>query len=308
MILLFLGDWRSSLIVVLTIPFSILTAIVLLWASGQTINIMTLGGLALAIGVLVDEGTVVLENIHTHLEHGAPRARAILDASREVVVPRLLAMLAIFAVFVPSFFMTGVARASLQTLNEIQKEAGDGNVSSSLEYVGMQGASYPINTVFLWTGGPQDAIFQIAVNPDAKIDIAKFEEKLRQRLPQQFPGCQFSFQAGDLVSQIMNFGSPTPVEIAVSGTDFDQVRSYAAKLRASSIMFPPSRDVQYEEALDYPSFNVNINRELAGQLGLTAKQVGNSLLTATSSSRFVSPNYWADPRTGVGCQIQVQIP
>jgi multidrug efflux pump subunit AcrB len=427
MILLFLGDWRSSLIVVLTIPFSILTAIVLLWAAGQTINIMTLGGLALAIGVLVDEGTVVLENIHTHLEQGSPRARAILDASREVVVPRLLAMLAIFAVFVPSFFMTGVARALflplalavgfamfasyllsgsmvpilsnwvlpkkwerhedenhpgriermrwwlrerlnrllprkglviavyviaaglilglagprlgrelfpsspnglfrlsfhapagtrvseteqllLQTLNEIQREAGDGNVSSSLGYVGLQGASYPINTVFLWTGGPQDAVFQIALNPDAKIDIARFEEKLRQRLPQQFPGCQFSFQAGDLVSQIMNFGAPTPVEIAVTGTDFGQLRTYAANLNSQLNNVSGLRDVQYEEALDYPSINVNINRELAGQLGLTAKQVGNSLLTATSSSRFVSPNYWADPNTGVGYQIQVEIP
>jgi multidrug efflux pump subunit AcrB len=426
-ILLFLRDWRSSLIVVLTIPFSILTAIVLLWVSGQTINIMTLGGLALAIGVLVDEGTVVVENIHTHLESRAARARAIVDASREVVVPRLLAMLAIFAVFVPSFFMTGVARALfiplslavgfamfasyllsgsmvpilsnwvlpkrwekhedeerpgkmeqarrwlrdwlhrvqlrkgfvlalygivalviigfaapqlgrelfpsssnglfrlsfhapsgtrvaeteqllLQTLNEIQKEAGDGNVSSSLGYVGLQGASYPINTVFLWTGGPQDAVFQIALNPGAKIDIPKFEEKLRQRLPEQFPGCQFSFQAGDLVSQIMNLGSPTPVEVAVSGTDFDQVRSYAAKLKSQLNAISALRDVQYEEALDYPSINININRELAGQLGVTAKQVGNSLLTATSSSRFVSPNYWADSKTGVGYQVQVEIP
>lgn len=427
MIVLFLRDWRSSLIVVLTIPFSILAAMVLLWVSGQTINIMTLGGLALAIGVLVDEGTVVLENIHTHLESGAPRARAILDASREVVVPRLLAMLAIFAVFVPSFFMTGVARALfiplslavgfamfasyllsgsmvpilsnwvlperwvkhedeqhpgkmerarrwlrdwllweqprkgfvlalygivallilglaapklgrelfpgspnglfrlsfhappgtrvaeteqllLQTLNEIEREAGDGNVSSSLGYVGLQGASYPINTVFLWTGGPQDAVFQIALNPGAKIDIPKFEEKLRQRLPGQFPGCQFSFQAGDLVSQIMNFGSPTPVEVAVSGTDFDQLRDYAAKLKSQLNGISALRDVQYEEALDYPSININIDRELAGQLGVTAKQVGNTLLTATSSSRFVSPNYWADSKTGVGYQVQVEIP
>jgi multidrug efflux pump subunit AcrB len=427
MILLFLGYWRSSLIVVLTIPFSILTAIVLLWASRQTINIMTLGGLALAIGVLVDEGTVVLENIHTHLEQGAPKSRAILDASREVVVPRLLAMLAILAVFVPSFFMTGVARALfiplslavgfamfasyllsgsmvpilsnwvlptkwekhenehhpgriermrrwlrerlnrllpykgivvvaytvaallilglaglqlgrelfpsssnnlfrlsfhapagtrvaeteqllLQTLNEIEKEAGNGNVSGSLGYLGLQGASYPINTVFLWTGGPQDAVFQIALNPNAKIDIAAFEERLRQKLSQQLPGCQFSFQGGDLVSQIMNFGSPTPVEIAVSGTDFDQIRVYAAHLKGELSGISSLRDVQYEEALDYPSINVNINRELAGQLGLTAKQVGNSLLTATSSSRFVSPNYWADPKTGVGYQVQVEIP
>jgi multidrug efflux pump subunit AcrB len=427
MVLLFLGDWRSALIVVLTIPFSLLTSLVLLWASGQTINIMTLGGLALAIGVLVDEGTVVLENIYTHLEQGAVRGRAVLDASREVVIPRFLAMLAIFAVFVPSFFMTGVARALfiplslavgfsmfasyilsgsmvpilanwflpakwekhedkehpgrierarqwlrdrlhrimprkglvltgyvivallilglagpqlgrelfpsspnglfqlsfhapagtrvaeteqllLQTLGEIQREAGDGNVASTLGYVGLQAASYPINTVFLWTGGPQDAVFQIALNPRAKIDVAKLEERLRQKLPQQFPGSQFSFQAGDLVSQIMNFGSPTPVEIAVTGTDFDRLRVYAARLKNELDGIHALRDVQYEEALDYPSINVKIDRELAGQLGLSVRQVGGSLLAATSSSRFLIPNYWADPKTGIGYQVQVEIP
>jgi multidrug efflux pump subunit AcrB len=196
----------------------------------------------------------------------------------------------------------------LKTLDGIQKEAGDGNVSSTLGYLGLQGSSYPINTVFLWTGGPQDAVFQVALNPASKINVAKFEEKLRQRLPTDCPGCQFSFQAGDLVSQIMNFGSPTPMEVAVSGTDFDQLRGYAARLKNQLGGTHALRDIEYEEALDYPAISVDINRELAGQLGLTAQQVGNSLLTATSSSRFVTPNYWADPKTGVGYQIQVEIP
>src|SRR5689334_6649185 len=111
MVLVFLRDWRSSLIVMLTIPFALLTAVVALWSMGQTINIMTLGGLALAVGILVDEGTVAIENIHTHLTRGTPIARGILDASGEVVVPRMLAMLAVVAVFVPSFFMTGVSRS-----------------------------------------------------------------------------------------------------------------------------------------------------------------------------------------------------
>src|SRR5215510_6898417 len=105
MVLLFLRDWRSSLIVILTTPFALLTAVVALWATGQTINIMTLGGLALAVGILVDEGTVAIENIHTHLGRGTPVARGVLDASREVITPRLLAMLSVVAVFVPSFFM-----------------------------------------------------------------------------------------------------------------------------------------------------------------------------------------------------------
>jgi multidrug efflux pump subunit AcrB len=111
MVLLFLRDWRSSVIVVVTIPFALLTAVVALWAVGQTINIMTLGGLALAVGILVDEATVAIENIHTHLARGTPVARAVLDASGEVVLPRALAMLSVVAVFVPSFFMTGVSRS-----------------------------------------------------------------------------------------------------------------------------------------------------------------------------------------------------
>src|SRR6185436_16976833 len=110
-VLIFLRDWRSSAIVVITIPFALLMAVVALWGAGQTLNIMTLGGLALAVGILVDEATVAIENIHTHLSRGTPLARAVLDASAEVVVPRMLAMLSVVAVFVPSFFMAGVSRS-----------------------------------------------------------------------------------------------------------------------------------------------------------------------------------------------------
>src|SRR6185369_7809200 len=111
MVLVFLGDWRSAGIVVVTIPFALLAAVIALWGVGQTINVMTLGGLALAVGILVDEATVAIENIHTHLARGEPVARGVLDASGEVVVPRFLAMMAVVAVFVPSFFMTGVSRS-----------------------------------------------------------------------------------------------------------------------------------------------------------------------------------------------------
>jgi multidrug efflux pump subunit AcrB len=427
MVLLFLGDWRSASIVVITIPFAIITAVVLLWASGQTINIMTLGGLALAIGVLVDEGTVVIENIHAHLERGQYRAVAVLNASREVLTPRLLAMLSILAVFVPSFFMTGVVKAlfiplslavgfamaasyvlsgtlvpvlsnwllpeqwnhkesaskrgllsrlrdsldwalswlmpkrgflfagylvisvllicvvglhlgrelfppsgsnqfqlrfnapigtrvpvtedlARQVLNTIQKEAGAGNVESTLGYVGLQASSYPINTVYLWTSGPQEAIFRVALNPDAKIKLADFEEHLRKVLTERFPESTFSFEAGDIVSQIMNLGAPSPVEIAIQGSDLKQVRAYASRVHDAMSFIGSLRDLRYEEPLEYPSINVDINRELAGQMGVTVQQVGNAVLTATSSSRFVTPNYWADPNTGVGYQVQVEIP
>jgi len=425
MVLLFLADWRSSLIVVATIPFALLTAVVVLWALGQTINIMTLGGLALAVGILVDEGTVVIENIHTHLSKGKNRARAVMDASREVAVPRLLAMLCVLAVFVPSFFMEGVARALfvplalavgfamaasyflssslvpvlstwiirahsrsesigrfsferfrercmrvletllprrgvvvagylvasalvmtvlgprlgrglfpaasadqfllrfraptgtrvveterlvLGVLDQIQRVVGPENVEITLGYVGTQGASYPINTVFLWTSGPQDAVMRLAFRPEAHIDVQRLEEELRKRLPALFPGSQFSFEAGDIVSQIMNFGSPTPVEVVIRGPNLNDDRQFAQRIRSELAQVSSLRDLQYEQPLDYPSLDVNVNRTLAGQLGVTVEQVGRSVVAATSSSRFVTPSYWRDPNSGVGYQVQVEIP
>ena len=425
MVLLFLRDLRSSAIVVTTIPFALLTAVVALWGAGQTINTMTLGGLALAVGILVDEATVAIENIHSHLTQGVPHAKAVLDASREVVIPRLLAMLCVLSVFVPSFFMTGIARSlfvplslsvgfamaasyflssslvpvmstwilrepvhpegegesrmaewrdrlgrvlgklmghrktilavylgitfavilllgplmgreifprinagqfllrfrapigtrvdatelmTLRVLNEIHKEAGPDNVAVTLGYVGTQPPAYPINTIFLWTSGPQEALLRVALKPDAPISITNLEQQLRDKLPALFPGSEFSFEAGDIVSQTMNFGAPTPVEVAVNGPNLQDDRAYAEKLRAELDKITALRDLQFEQPLDYPSIEVNVNRELAGQLGVSVEQVGRSLVEATSSSRFVTPNYWADPRSGIGYQVQIQLP
>jgi multidrug efflux pump subunit AcrB len=428
MVLLFLRDWRSSLIVVLTIPFALLTAVVALWGAGQTINIMTLGGLALAVGILVDEGTVAIENIHTHLARGAPTARGVLDASGEVVVPRLLAMLSVVAVFVPSFFMTGVSQslfvplslavgfsmiasfllssslvpvlsvwllrkrgqaagggtqaedwvdrlrdrltralqrlASLrgllvgvyaivtfaivavvglqlgreifpaggahqfqlrfqapagtkfesterlagEVLNQIHDAAGPGNVDITLGYVGLQPSSYPINTIFLWTGGSHEGVLQVALEPDAPIQLGEFQEALRHRFAKHFPDVQFSFEPGDIVGRIMNFGAPTPVQVAIMGPDFAATRAFANTVRDALAQIPTLRDLHIEQALDYPGVNVSIDRQLAGQLGVTVSQVGQSFAAATSSSRFVAPNYWADPATGIAFQVQVQVP
>ena len=200
------------------------------------------------------------------------------------------------------------ARLVTSVLDEIQATAGPGNVDISLGYVGTQGASYPINTVFLWTSGPHEAVMNVALRPAAGIDVAAFEEKLRQILPPKFPGCSFSFEPGDIVSQIMNFGAPTPVELAVTGPDFPTTRSFTEKLRDEMSKVSALRDLRIEQPLNYPSVDVRVNRELAGQLGVTAEQVGRSLSEATASSRFTTPNYWADPKTGVGYQVQVQYP
>ena len=361
MVLVFLRDWRSATIVVVTIPFALLAAVVALLGAGQTINIMTLGGLALAVGILVDEATVSIENIHTHLAGGAAVARGVLAASGEVVVPRLLAMLAVVAVFVPSFFMTGVSRSlfvplslavgfamiasfllssslvpvlsvwilakhritesgdnwivrlrerltrtlrrlapargllvgvyaivtvaitalvglslgreifpaggvnqfqlrfrapagtkfestevlARDVLDEISRAAGPNNLDVTLGYVGVQPSSYPINTIFLWTGGSHEGVLQIALRPGVKLRLDAFEEDLRRRFRDRFPNAAFSFEPGDIVSRIMNFGAPTPVEIAVIGPDFAASRAFAAKVRDELARIPALRDLQY---------------------------------------------------------------
>jgi len=385
-----------------------------------------LGGLALAIGVLVDEGTVLLENIHVHLTAGEPKARAVLEASREVAIPRLLAMLCVLAVFLPSFFMIGPARSlfvplslavgfsmgasyllssslvpvlsnwllkaekvhgtssaegqfdrfrkrfyswldrlmalpaillstyamvaiaivlfigpglpreifpssaanqfrlrfdapdgtrvpvtedmARRILEVISREAGTGNIDLTLSYVGTQGSSYPINAVFLWTSGPHEAVMNVALRPDASISVHNLEEKLRARLPQEFPGSHFSFDPGDLISQILNFGTPSVVEVAVTGPQYNDVLGYAGLVQQELSKIGELRDVGYEEPLHYPSININVNRVLAGQLGVTADQVGQAVVSATASSRFVAPDFWRDPNSGVSYQVQVQVP
>jgi multidrug efflux pump subunit AcrB len=429
-VLLFLGDWRGSLIVVTTIPFALLTSVVALWLCGQTINIMTLGGLALAIGILVDEGVVLIENIDLTLqqEPSLPVARGVSNATQKTILPRFLALLSIVAVFVPSFLMSGVAQSLFvplslavafamtasfllsssfqpvmflwthrkidrarkaliagrwdfdkvrerwgrflermaalrwivigayaliavliigllgprlgrelfptigatqfrlrfdapvgtraeeteilvdRVLDQIRQTAGPRNVDITLGYVGTQGASYPINTVFLWTSGPHEAVINVALKPSASLDVAELEEKLRRTLPPQFPGSTFSFEPGDLVNQIMNFGAPTPVEVAVIGPSLPASRAYTDRLRTEMGKIETLRDLKYELPLDYPSVDVKVDRELAGQMGVTTNQVARSLSEATYSSRFTTPNYWADPNTGIAYQVQVQYP
>jgi multidrug efflux pump subunit AcrB len=199
-------------------------------------------------------------------------------------------------------------RLTLEVLRAIHEAAGAGNVGVTLSYVGAPPPNYPINTIYLWTSGQHEAVLRVALNADSHIRVDEFEERLRKVLPGNFPGCQFSFEAGDIVTQIMNFGAPTPVEINVSGPDLGADRAFAAKLRAEVSNIRALRDLQYDEPLDYPSIDIDVDRERAGQLGITTAAVGRSFLAATSSSRFVTPNYWADPRSGVGYQVQVQVP
>ena len=450
MILLFLRDWRSALIVLLNIPLALMAAVVALWLTGQTINVMTLGGLALAIGILVDEATVEIENIHTQMGQAPSIARAVRLGNAQTALPRLLAMVCILAVFISSFFMEGAPRAMfvplslavgfsmvasyvlsntlvpvlsvwllqhrgqraegrgqgwlsskrllrfrllvtaycrlltaysferfrggyermlagvvrfrwavvaaylaacagiiwglgfrlgteifptidtgqfrlrirapdgthigrteqivLKALEVIRDTAGADNVQMTLGYLGTIPSTYPINAVFQWMRGPEDAVMWVALKRDGGIRIEQFKEELRGKLARTLPDVQFSFEPADIINEVMSFGSPTPVEVAASGPDFAVTRPYAAALMDQMGRLAGLRDLHVVQSLDYPTIQVDVDRKKAGTVYVSPVDVSNSLAEATSSSRFTVPNYWADPKTGIGYQVQVEIP
>jgi multidrug efflux pump subunit AcrB len=195
-----------------------------------------------------------------------------------------------------------------RVLASIHDVAGDKNLDLSLGYVGTQGSSYPINAVFLWTSGPQQAIINVGLRQDSALKLADLEEQLRSKLPQQFPGVHFSFDPGDLISQILSFGSSSVAEVTVAGPQYADVASYAERVRQKLAAVPELRDLEYEEPLHYPTVDIHVNRAMAGQLGTTADAVGSAVVSATASSRFVAPSYWRDPKSGVSYQVQVQVP
>jgi multidrug efflux pump subunit AcrB len=425
MVLVFLRDWRSALVVVLNIPLALMASILALWVTGQTINLMTLGGLALAIGILVDEATVEIENIHAQLKRGLSTPQAVLEGGSRTAIPRLLAMLCILAVFVSSFFMQGAARAlfvplslavgfamiasyilsstfvpvmcvwllkhepakdvarttpfdrlrgryeqlvtrsiklrgvlvaayivvaaavilllgsrigrdvfptvdagqfrlrmraadgthiarteqlAKEALKQVEAELGAGAVELTLGYVGMIHSNFPVNAVYQWSRGPEEAILYVDLSDDLDIPDAELKERLRRRLAKKMPEIRFSFEPSDIVNEVMSFGSPTPVDIAVSGPNFADNRAYAGKVRTELEKIAFLRDLQVGQSLDYPTIEVTVDREKAGLAGLMPVDVSRALVTATSSSRFVVPNYWADPKSGIAYQVQVEIP
>jgi multidrug efflux pump subunit AcrB len=197
---------------------------------------------------------------------------------------------------------------TLKLLDVIQQVAGSNNVGITLAFVGTVPSSYPINNIYLWTSGPQEAVLRVALRQHSGLRISDLKEKLRNAIASAMPNISVSFEAGDIVSQIMNFGAPTPIEIAISGPNFEADKQFAAKVMNELKNNPSLRDIQYSQPQDYPTIDVIVDRQRSGQLGVTVNQVGRSLLAATSSSRFLVPNYWADSKTGVGYQVQVEIP
>ena len=445
MVLLFLRDWRSVIVVVLNIPLALVAALVALWLCGQSINLMTLGGLALAVGILVDEATVEVENIHTQMAKHESVALAVRLGNMETAVPRLLAMLCILAVFIPSFAMQGTARAlfaplalavgfsmiasymlsstflpvlcvwllknkevghkpahgsatgpfgrvvhttvaarwllaplylvgaggvlffatwqlgteifpqidagqfqfrlkaptgtrieqteaitqeALRFIDQEVRDAG-GEVNISLGYVGAVPSSYPINTVYLWMGGPEESVIRVALKP-GKVRIEDLKARLREKLPAHLrqwtaqrwreagvppdvadvrvAELRLSFEPADIVNEVMSFGSPSPIEVAVSGPKMPDNKAHAEKLYAELAKVPSVVDLRYGQALDYPTVEVAVDREKIAPTGATASDAARAITPYTSSSRFTVPNYWRDPASGIGYQVQVEVP
>jgi CzcA family heavy metal efflux pump len=434
MILLFLGSWRSTLIIAISIPLSILTSVITLSFLGETINIMTLGGLALAVGILVDDATVEIENTNRNLEQGKPIKQAILDGAQQVAVPALVSTLAICIVFMPMFFLAGVPRYLFVPLAEavvfamlasyflsrtlvptlamyLLQPPQHGGVRSRNPLVRFQQAfergferlrlAYQrlLTTlvqrralfipVFLlsclaafllvpWLGQDffpstdsgqillhvraktgtrieetarlvdlvEDAIRQ-TIPPDELDNIldniglpystinymyntsgtlgagdadilvslkethrptADYVRELRQRLPAAFPDVTFSFLPADMVTQILNFGLPAPVDIQIEGADLDGNRQVANQILTDLRQVPGLTDLRIQQPFDYPTFEVAVDRTKASQGGFTMRDVASSVLVSLSGSFQTSPTFFLDWQNGVNYNLVTQTP
>jgi multidrug efflux pump subunit AcrB len=194
-------------------------------------------------------------------------------------------------------------RMVLRALDAIRREAGPDNVTITSDFVGVVPSSYPVNLIHLFTSGPQEAVVQVALKPTTPRG-----EELRERIRKALPEMQVSFEAADIVSQVMSFGSPTPIEVVVQGVSLADDYAHAKKVHAELGKLGFLRDLQYAQEASFPTLDIAVDRERAGQFGLTMSDVVRSVVPATSSSRFTDPNYWRDPNSGNAFQIQVQIP
>jgi multidrug efflux pump subunit AcrB len=443
MIFLFLGSWRSTLIIAVSIPLSIMGAIVGLYALGETLNIMTLGGLALAVGILVDDATVTIENINWHLEQGKGVEQAIMDGAAQIVTPAFVSLLCICIVFVPMFFLEGVSRflfvpmaiavmlamvwsfflsrtlvptmalyllkphaphTDMHGLNSTQPRtrnpimafqrgfearfeavrAGyknllqvalqhrgkvsvgfaavvlgsfgllpflgsnffpdvDGgqiliharvpvgtrveetaarfakiqahirqvipahDITTMVDNIGLP-PSY-INLIYNNTGvvGSQDGDIQIALNPH-HAPTADYVKTLREQLPAAFPDTVFSFPPADIVSQILNFGAPAPIDIQIRGNDLAANFDYANVLLKEIRRIPGVADARIQQSARSPVFEVNLDRTQAQNMGITARDVTNNMVVNLAGSSQVAPTFWLNPANGVSYPVVIQTP
>ncbi len=435
MILLFLGNWRTTLIIAVSIPLSILVSIITLSALGETFNIMTLGGLALAVGILVDDATVEIENIERNLGMQKELKTAILDGAQQIAVPAFVSTLAICIVFVPMFFLTGVARYLFVPLAEavvfamlasyllsrtiiptlvmyllrghefdthkppttflgrFQKgferkfeqlrESYRGAIEGAMEhrrlfvtvFLGFCVASaglvfflgrdfFPqvdagqmrlhvrarpglrieetarlvdqieqelrreipqkdlgivldniglpysgINTSYSNSGtiGTSDAEILVNLTEDHH-PTETYVHKLRENLPRQFPGVEFFFQPADIVSQILNFGLPAPIDVQLIGNNYTQNYALAQQIAGQLRHVPGAVDVHVQQLMNNPALSLTVDRTRAQQVGLTQRDVASNLLVSLSGSFQTSPTFWLNPKNGVSYVVAVMTP
>ena len=455
MVLLFLGDLRSSLIVIITIPISILIGLLFLSLAGQTINIMTLSGLALAVGVLVDEATVTIENVFQHLEMGKDKRQAIYDACIEISFPKLLILLCVLAVFAPSFMMKGVPKVMFLPLSlaigftmiasyclsqtmvpvlanwilndkiierfrkpgahaepgepsgeeevkEVLAHPGEevhdhdkgffhhlknrfmhiiyvmmphkkrnsmayllgmlllaglgfvfigkdllpqnnngqfqirldapegtrlerteekvqqalaiidstvkGHVKVSSAFVGPVSTDYATSNLYVWNTGTHEAVIQVEVDEDYKLNSDDFKEALRKNMHYLMPDVLISFEPIDLTEKVMSLGASNPIEVRVAGKDVQQIGRFADSLAGKMRQITYLRDVRVLQPQHYPTIEMNLDRYKIAQFGLDVSKVSKSITSATSSSRFIEKNLWLDDKTAYTYQVQVQVP
>ena len=435
MILIFLGDWRPTIVISISIPLSIFVSIILLGAIGQTINIMTLGGLALAVGILVDDATVEIENIERNLAMGKEMRQAILDGAQQIAVPAFVSTLSICIVFVPMFFLSGVAKflfvplaeavsfamlasyllsrtliptlvmyimrghehraetpksflgrfqrgferkfedfrrgyeALLETTLEhrglfvicflifcvlslglfsflgqdffpqvdagllklhvraraglrveetarlcdqidatLREEIPQGQLQTILDNIGLPNSGLNQSYSSNGTIGTSDAEILIALDPEHHKPTAELTRQLREALPRRFPGVEFFFQPADIVTQILNFGLPAPIDVQIVGTDQQSSYTIAQAIANKMRHIPGAADVHVQQLLSLPTLHMDIERTRVTQVGLTARDVAQNALVSLSGSFQTTPNFWLNPRNEVTYQIAVQSP
>ncbi|MGE5647268.1 MAG: efflux RND transporter permease subunit [Acidobacteriota bacterium] len=443
MILLFLGSWRSTIVVATSIPLSILTSIIVLNYMGQTLNVMTLGGLALAVGILVDDATVAIENIHRNMAEGKPIRRAILDGSQQIAVAAFVSTLSICIVFVPVVFLSGSAkwlftplaaavvfammasyllsRTLVPTMvwyllrHEVDKhvrvnglpdresaglfrrihlgfergfekmrdayrdsldwaldhraimvagfilfcggtsalllpmigedffptvDAGqfrlhvrapsgtrleqtehyfteveaairrvipERELALVLDNIGVPLGGINLAYADISTVGPADGEILVSLKED-HAPTWEYVRELRHTLKREFPELTFFFQPSDIISQILNFGLPAPIDVQIAGRNINENLALARQIGAQIQKIPGAVDVHMHQVVDAPEVRVNVDRTRAGQLGFTQRDVANSLLVSLSSSGQVSPNFWLNPKNNVNYPLAVQTP
>src|SRR6516165_1829702 len=440
MILLFLGNWKSTLIIAISIPLSILVSIICLSALGETINIMTLGGLALAVGILVDDATVEIENINRNLALGKETVQAILDGAQQIAVPAFVSTLCICIVFIPMFFLSGVAKYLFVPLAEavifamlasymwsrtivptlamyllsaedeyhadehkgqkmgffrryqqgfegaferfregyrhalnaalgrprlfaacfltfcvlsaglsfvlgrdffpsvdagqirlhmrartglrieesarladqingiIRQTIPERDLLTVLDNIGLPYSGINLTYSNAGTIGTADGEILVQLKPDRQGSTYAYINELRRRLPAEFPGVQFFFQPADIVTQILNFGTPAPIDIQIRGANQQADYAIGLKLANEIRQIPGAVDVHVQQSFDAPTLFMDIDRTRAQYVGMQARDVAQNVLVSLSSSFQTSPNFWLDPRNGVSYQVAVQTP